>query len=288
MYPSAFDYYRPSSVDEVIKLLQENPEGKIVAGGHSLLPMMKLRLAMPASLIDIGRIPGLAGIKSNNGDVVIGSTTTYDQMMKSDVIGKSLPMMVQAANVVGDIQVRNRGTIGGSISHADPAADFPAVLLALNATVKTVGPNGERAIGIDDFFVDMFTTSLNPDEVVTEVSIPKPQGKTGTAYEKFAHPASGYAVVGVAAMVTLGGDGKVASARVAVTGAGPIASRATGTEQAITGQDPTSDNVKAAAQKASDGITFLGDIHAGEEYRAHLTRVFAERALNNAVAAARG
>lgn len=288
MYPSAFDYYRPSSVDEVIKLLQQNPEGKIIAGGHSLLPMMKLRLALPASLIDIGRIGGLSGIKSSNGNIVIGSTTTYDQVMKSDVIKQSLPMMTQAANVVGDIQVRNRGTIGGSIAHADPAADFPAVLLALNATVKTVGANGERTIGIDDFFVDMFTTSLNPDEVVTEVSIPKPQGKTGMAYEKFSHPASGYAVVGVAAMVTLGSDGKVASARVAVTGAGPIATRANGTEQAITGQEPTADNVKAAAQKASDGMTFLGDIHAGEEYRAHLTRVFAERALNNAVSAARG
>ncbi len=288
MYPSAFDYYRPTSVDEVIKLLKENPEGKIIAGGHSLLPMMKLRLAAPASLIDIGRIAGLSGISSSNGNVVIGSTTTYDEVHKSDVIKQSLPMMTEAAYVVGDVQVRNRGTIGGSIAHADPAADFPAVLLALDAQVKAVGPNGERTIGVDDFFIDMFTTSLEPEEVVTEISIPKPQGKTGMAYEKFAHPASGYAIVGVAAMVTLGSDGKVASARVAVTGAGPIAVRANGTEDALSGQDPSADAVKAAAQKASDGMTFLGDIHAGEEYRAHLTRVFTERALNTAVARARG
>ena len=288
MYPSEFDYFRPTSVQEVVKLLQENPEGKIIAGGHSLLPMMKLRLANPASLIDIGRVEGLSGISSSNGNVVIGSTTTYDHILKSDEIAQSLPIMTKAANVVGDIQVRNRGTLGGSISHADPAADFPAVLLALNASVKAVGPNGERTIGVDDFFVDMFTTSLDPEEVVTEVSVPKPQGKTGMAYEKFSHPASGYAVVGVAAVVTLGDDGKVSSARVAVTGAGPIATRATGTENAITGQQPSAENVRAAAAKASDGMTFLGDIHAGEEYRAHLTRVFAERALNNAVAAARG
>lgn len=288
MYPSAFDYYRPSSVDEVVKLLQENPEGKIIAGGHSLLPMMKLRLAAPASLIDIGRVQGLSGVGSSNGNVVIGATTTYDQIMKSDVIKSTLPLMATAANVVGDIQVRNRGTIGGSISHADPAADFPAVLLALNAQVTAVGPNGERTIGIDDFFVDMFATSLQPEEVVTKVSIPAPQGRTGMAYEKFSHPASGYAIVGVAAVVTTGADGTIAAARVAITGAGPIATRANGTEQAIVGQKPSAEAVAAAAQKASDGMTFLGDIHAGEEYRAHLTRVFTERALNNAIANARG
>ncbi len=288
MYPSAFDYYRPSTIDEVIKLLKENPEGKIIAGGHSLLPMMKLRLASPASLIDIGKVEGLSGITSRNGDVVVGATTTYASILTSDVMSSTLPIMTEAANVVGDIQVRNRGTLGGSISHADPAADFPAVLLALNATVKAVGPNGERSIGVDDFFVDMFTTSLDPEEVVTEVSIPKPQGKTGMAYEKFSHPASGYAVVGVAAVVTLGDEGKVASARVAVTGAGPIATRANGTESTLTGQEPSAENVKSAAEKASDGITFLGDIHAGEEYRAHLTRVFTERALNKAIERARG
>ncbi len=288
MYPSAFEYYSPTTVQEVIKLLQENPEGKIIAGGHSLLPMMKLRLASPTSLIDIGKVQGLSGISSSNGDVVIGAATTYDHLMKSDVMKNTLPMAVAAANVVADIQVRNRGTIGGSIAHADPAADFPAVLLALNAKVKAVGPNGERTIGIDDFFVDMFTTSLEPEDVVTEISVPKPQGKTGMAYEKFAHPASGYAIVGVAAVVTLGNDGKVASARVAVTGAGPIATRANGTEQEITGKEPTGDNVKAAAQKASDGMTFMGDIQAGEEYRAHLTRVFTERAINKAIEAAKG
>jgi carbon-monoxide dehydrogenase medium subunit len=288
MYPSAFDYFRPSSVDEVVKLLQENPEGKIIAGGHSLLPMMKLRLAAPASLIDIGNVPGISGVRAGNGGVVFGARTTYDQIMKSDVVQQTLPVVAEAAGVVGDIQVRNRGTIGGSIAHADPAADFPAVLLALDAKVNATGPNGQRTIGIDDFFVDMFTTSLEPEEIVTEISVANPAGKTGMAYEKFSHPASGYAIVGVAASVTLGDNGNVSTARVAITGAGPMAVRASGTESALTGQAPTADNVKAAAQKASDGMTFLGDIHAGDEYRAHLTRVFTERAINKAVERAKG
>ncbi|HEX3723098.1 MAG TPA: xanthine dehydrogenase family protein subunit M [Nitrolancea sp.] len=288
MYPSEFDYFAPTSVDEVVKLLQENPDGKIIAGGHSLLPMMKLRLAAPASLIDIGKVPGISGIRTENGNVVIGARTTYDQIMKSDDVKNALPVVVEAAGVVGDIQVRNRGTIGGSIAHADPAADFPAVLLTLNASVNATGPNGQRTIGIDDMFVDMFTTSLEPEELVTEISIPQPAANTGIAYEKFSHPASGYAIVGVGASVTLGADGNVSAARVSVTGAGPVAVRATGTEEALVGQAPTADAVKAAAQKASDGMTFLGDIHAGEEYRAHLTRVFTERALNQAIERARG
>ena len=288
MYPSAFDYFQPTSVDDVIKLLKENPEGKIISGGHSLLPMMKLRLAAPASLIDIGRVPGIKGVRAENGAVVFGARTTYDEIMKSDVVNQTLPMVAEAAGVVADIQVRNRGTLGGSIAHADPAADFPAVLLVLNATVSAIGPNGSRTVGIDDLFVDMFTTSLDPEELVTEISVPQPAANTGMAYEKFSHPASGYAVVGVAASVTLGADGNVAAARVAVTGAGPMAVRANGTEDALIGQAPTADAVKAAARKATDGMTFLGDIHAGEEYRAHLTRVFTERALNHAIERARG
>src|SRR6185437_10661305 len=203
MYPSSFDYFAPTSVDDVVKLLKENPEGKIIAGGHSLLPMMKLRLAAPASLIDIGKVPGISGIREEGGNIVIGARTTYDQILKSDVIKQALPVVIDAASVVGDIQVRNRGTIGGSIAHADPAADFPAVLLVLDASVNATGPNGQRTVAIDDMFVDMFTTSLEPEELVTEISIPRPSAKTGVAYQKFSHPASGYAIVGVGASVTI-------------------------------------------------------------------------------------
>lgn len=288
MYPAAFDYYRPNSIPDAIKLLQEHPDGKLIAGGHSLLPMMKLRLAEPAALIDIGRISDLAGIRDAGDSVVIGATTTYHQLMDSSVIRETFPMIAAAAGVVGDLQVRNKGTIGGSVAHADPASDMPAVVQALDATIKAVGPNGERSIKASDFFVDFFTTVLEPDEVVTEIVVPKPQGNTGMAYEKFSHPASGYAVVGVAAFVTLDGSGNAQTVRVAITGAGPIAKRATAVEQALTGKEPSADNIKSAAAHATDGIDLNGDIFASAEYRGHLAQVFTERALTAAANAAKG
>lgn len=287
MYPAAFDYYRPSSVSEAIKLLQEHPEGKLLAGGHSLLPMMKLRLAAPAALIDLGRIPDLSNIQDAGDAVVIGAMATYWDVMQSSVVQQSVPMLAAAAGVVGDLQVRNRGTIGGGLAHADPAADMPAVVLALDATITATGPNGERQIKAEDFFVDVFTTALNPDEVVTSISFPKTQGKAGTAYEKFAHPASGYAVVGVAAYVELDGD-TVQTVRIGITGAGAVAKRATGSEQALTGQQATEEAIQNAAARAAEGLDLNGDIFASNEYRAHLAQVYTQRALTNAVAAARG
>jgi aerobic carbon-monoxide dehydrogenase medium subunit len=282
MYPSAFDYHRPGSVDEAIQLLQNDPEAKILAGGHSLLPIMKLRLATPTALIDLTRISDLKGVSENGNELVIGATTTYSELMESEAVRQKLPMLVEAADQVGDVQVRNVGTIGGAIAHADPASDFPAVLLALGAKIKVVGPNGDRTIDADDCFIDMFVTDVQPDEVVTEIRIPVPGANTGAVYEKFENPASGYAIVGVAAVVTKGSDGKAESVRAAVTGAGPVAQRLTSCESELNGQELTDENIKAAAEKATEGMDFLGDIHASEEYREHLTRVFAARAIKKA------
>lgn len=288
MYPSAFEYYRPSSVSEAVQLLSQNPDAKLLAGGHSLIPAMKLRLSSPAALIDITRIPELSGIRDAGDRVIIGATTTYDEVMRSELIQRTLPILPEAIDVIGDLQVRNLGTIGGALAHADPAADLPAVMLALGAELKAVGPSGERTIPVDQFFVDLFTTALQPNEVLTEIAIPKPAGRTGMAYEKFANPASGYAVVGAAAVVTLGNDGRVSAARVAVTGAGPYAVRRTETEQALVGQEPTTEVIKQASQRASEGMTFNSDVFASEEYRAHLTRVFVGRAIAKAAQRARG
>lgn len=282
MYPAAFNYFRPTSVAETIGLLQQHPEGKIVAGGHSLLPMMKLRLAEPESLIDIGRISGLSGIKDAGDHITIGPLTTYHEVINSDVITSSLPVLADAANQIGDIQVRNRGTIGGSCAHADPASDMPALMLALNATFKATGPNGDRSIDASDFFVDFFTTALEADEVLTEINVPKLGAHGGAAYAKFSHPASGYAVVGVAAVVDMNG-GNIGSARIGITGTGPVAYRATAVEQALAGKSGDS-AIEAAASHATDGVDVNGDIFASPEYRAHLAQVYTKRAVAAAVA----
>ncbi|ACM05996.1 FAD binding domain-containing protein [Thermomicrobium roseum] len=288
MYPSTFTYYRAGSVQEALKLLLENPDAKLLAGGHSLIPAMKLRLASPSALIDISRISELAGIRDTGDRIVIGATTRYDDIQRSDLVRRVLPILPEAIDVIGDLQVRNMGTIGGSLAHADPAADLPAVVIALGAEIKAVGPDGERTIPADQFFIDLFTTALQANEILTEIAFPKPPARTGMSYQKFANPASGYAVVGAAAVVTLAEDGTVAAARVGVTGAGPYAVRRQNVEQALVGKQPTAETIEAASQLASEGMTFNSDIFASEEYRAHLTRVFVKRALTRAVERARG
>jgi carbon-monoxide dehydrogenase medium subunit len=275
-----FAYYRAGSVDEAVQLLGQNPDAKLLAGGHSLLPAMKLRLAAPSALIDIGRVEGLRGI-STNGGITIGALTTYQELEDSQELKQTLPIIAETANVVGDPQVRARGTLGGSLAHSDPAADFPAVVLALNGSVKAVGAGGERTISADDLFVDLLTTSLNPDEVLTEITIPAPSGNVGMAYEKFSHPASGYAVVGVAAVLGID-NGKCTSARIAVTGATSKATRATAAENALTGQQLNADTIAAAAAKAADGLEINGDIYASADYRRHLVEVLTKRALTRA------
>jgi len=266
-----------------VSLLQEHgEEAKLLAGGHSLLPMMKLRLAAPSVLIDIGRIPGLAGVHTN-GTISLGPTTTYTTVMDSEELARLCPLLAETAAQVGDMQVRNRGTVGGSVAHADPASDMPAAMLALDATFTARGSGGERSIAAADFFQGLFMTALQPDEVLTRISIARlPQG-AGTAYEKFRNPASGYAIVGIAAVAALAGDGTVSDVRVAITGAGAQPVRATAVEEALRGKAPDDAALATAAEHATEGLQLMSDIHASEDYRAHLTRVFTRRTLKRAL-----
>jgi len=285
MIPAEFDYYAPQSLDEAIQLLGEHAEdGKVLAGGHSLIPMMKLRLATPSALIDIGRIPELRGINRSNGTVTIGATTTHRMIEFSEELSGALPIMPQAAKVIGDPMVRNRGTFGGSLAHADPAGDWPAVALALGATMHVRGPDGERTIPAEEFFVDLLTTALAREELLTQIDLPVPSGKVGMSYQKFRHPASGYAVVGVAAVVTLDEAGRCADCRIGITGAGPVARRATEVEDALRGQQLNESTVRDASELAGGDMDFLGDIFASEEYRAQLVKVYTRRAIMDALA----
>lgn len=279
MYPSDFEYAVPTTLQEALDLLSQNPEAKVLAGGHSLLPLLRIRLASPPMLVDIGKIAELKGIRAN-GSVRIGATTTYREIETSAELARVLPMLVESVHNIGDPAVRNRGTIGGSIAHADPAADLPAIVLALDAEMQVVGPGGARTIHADDFFVDMLQSAVEPGELLTEIHIPAMPTAMGAAYEKFKHPASGYAIVGVAVMVHRGDDGALSECRIAVTGAGPKAQRARAAEDALKGGA----DVAAAAERASDGLDLIGDISASEEYRAHLTRVLTRRALTRALA----
>ena len=283
MFPAKFEYHAPTSLDEAIKLLDEgNGDVKVLAGGHSLLPLMKLRLAQPKALVDIGRIQGLSGIKVTADGVTIGARTTHAEIESSEELKRALPILPECASVIGDLQVRNCGTIGGSLAHADPAGDFPAVILALDAELIARGPKGERTIKAGDFFVDMLTSALEPNEILTEIRIKSLPPKAGSAYLKMDHPASHYALCGVAAIVTLGDDGKIADARIGVTGVAPKAYRATGVEQALKGQPANRDTFAKAAEKAAEGQDTLDDLHASSDYRAHLARVFTRRALERA------
>jgi aerobic carbon-monoxide dehydrogenase medium subunit len=281
MYPAQFEYVAPESLDEAISLLAESGgDAKILAGGHSLLPAMKLRLAQPGKLIDLRKVPGLNEIKVDASGVTIGAMVTHADVARSSEVQRALPALAEATSVVGDLQVRNRGTLGGSLAHADPAGDPPAPFLALDGSIVVKGPNGERTIAANDFFIDILTTALAEDEIVTAVKFPALEAGTGTAYAKFDHPASHYALTGVAAAVKLDGSGNVESVKVGVTGVGPKAYRATAVEQALVGKGANA--IAEAASHAADGIDCNDDIHASAEYRAHLASVFTRRALQAA------
>ena len=283
MYPEQFEYHRPSTVSEAVGLLSANPDAKILAGGHSLLPAMKLRLAAPAALVDIGRIDSLKGI-SIDGGATIGAGVTYRELIDSADLAGAFPVVVQAAEIVGDPAVRSRGTLGGSLAHVDPAADLTAVVLALNASVTAEGPNGQREIAVDDLFAGLLTTTLEVDEIITSISLPQEFSGAKSAYVKHAHPASGYAVVGVAVALIMDGD-TCRTARIAVTGAPEFAKRATAAEAELQGKPVNADTIAAAAAKATDGLGELnGDVYASAEYRAHLVKVLTRRALENATA----
>lgn len=285
MIPSAFEYYTPGSVAEAISLLEQHgDEAKILAGGHSLLPAMKLRLASPGVIIDINKIAELRGVVIN-GAINIGAMTTWHAIEHHAGLRASCAILPEAVAQIGDIQVRNRGTIGGALAHADPAADVPAVVLALDAQVRVAGPGGERTIAAGDFFTDMLSTALEPSEIITAIICNKLGKGEGAAYVKFPHPASRYAIVGAAAYVKLD-NGKVTACRVAITGAGPKAARQTDSEQALLGSDGSAGVIATAAEAAGNGMDFLGDIHASEDYRRAMTRVYTRRALTAAIARA--
>ncbi|MEN3335182.1 MAG: aerobic carbon-monoxide dehydrogenase medium subunit [Blastocatellia bacterium] len=288
MVPAQFDYLTPATLDEALALLaQHADDAKILAGGHSLIPAMKLRLAMPAVLIDIGRIRDLAYIREEGGQIRIGAMTTHFQIEASDLLRQICPILPEAAAQIGDAQVRNRGTIGGSLAHADPAADWPAVMIALKAEIVVVGSQGERVIAADDFFVDMLTTALEAGEILREIRVPAPAGRYGQAYVKAAQPASGFAVVGVAVHLVLDAGGACEAASIGITGVASKAYRATGVETALAGASLDEQNIAAAAATAADGVTINGDIYASETYRTHLAQVYTRRAIQSAAARAK-
>jgi carbon-monoxide dehydrogenase medium subunit len=292
MYASAFEYYRANTVQEAVDLLRAHPGAKLLAGGHSLLPQMKLRVAQPPALIDIGRVADLAGISISGASIKIGAGTTHNTIATSAVIREHCPVLSETAAQIGDQQVRNRGTIGGSLSHADPSADLPTVVVALGATLTAVGPRGPRSIPAGQFFTDLFTTALAEDEVLTAITVPSLGAGTGANYQKHEHPASGYAVVGVAAVVSLSG-GAVQSAAIVIGGATANPVRGMAAESALTGHklDAASKaaTIAAAADKAADAITNpLSDHYASAEYRRHLATVLTRRALTAAVQRAGG
>jgi carbon-monoxide dehydrogenase medium subunit len=288
MNPSEFAYQRAGSVEEAIALLEEHGEGaKLIAGGHSLLPIMKLRLAEPETLVDIGRIPELRGVRGADGEIVIGALATHHQIATDAEIRSTVPLLADTAARVGDRQVRNRGTIGGALAHADAAADYPAAIIALDASIVARGRQGERRIPAREFFLDFLTTALQPDEILTEVHISIPPEGHGWSYQKLANQASGYAIVGVGAVVVLDSQGAVADVRVGVTGAAAVAWRAEATETALQGQRLDDGTVSAAADLVDGGIDFLDDLHGSAEYRRRVTRGLTRRAILEAAGRAR-
>jgi carbon-monoxide dehydrogenase medium subunit len=287
MIPAQFDYQAPTTLAEALNLLAANPEEtKILAGGHSLLPAMKLRLAQPAMLVDIGRIRDLSYVREQENKILIGAMTTHYQLESSTLLQKICPLLPECASQIGDVQVRNKGTIGGSVAHSDPAGDWPAAVIALGAEIIAVGKDGERIIKADDFFIDLLTTALSAGEILREIRIPKPAGRFGHAYQKVRHPASGFAVVGVAVVLKIGSDVACESAAVAITGVASTAYRAAAVEQALKGQSLNDQTIAEAASHATDNVEANSDLYASEDYRRHLAQVHTRRAIEEARARA--
>ncbi|HYY45452.1 MAG TPA: xanthine dehydrogenase family protein subunit M [Candidatus Angelobacter sp.] len=284
MIPAAFDYVAPGSLPEAVaELVKHGEEGKVLAGGHSLIPLMKLRLATPSFLVDIGRINNLNYIREEDGHVAIGAMTTHHDIELSELIKRKLPVLSSAASQIGDPQVRNRGTIGGAAAHGDPFGDFPACLLALDAELQVVGPNGERSIQAREFFVDTFTTALEPNEILREIRIATPpEGSKGT-YLKFSRRSQDWAIVAVAAQVSVSGH-DVKSVVIGLTGMGSKPIRASGVEQALRGKAGHDDEIRAAAEHAAEGTDPQQDLNGSPDYRRHLAKVLTRRALEEVVA----
>ncbi len=275
MIPVAFDYHRPGTLKEALALLAEHGEdAKVLSGGHSLVPAMKFRLAQPAVVVDIGGIGKLRYIRKVGSRIAIGALATHHDIESSDLIAKECPLLAEVAPQIGDVQVRNRGTLAGSLAHADPAGDWPAAMLALDAEIHLTGPAGKRRVKAVDFFVDLMETALQPGEIVTEIRVPA-TGRS-VAYVKFAQKASGFAIAGVAVVA----DKKKGTAKIGITGVAATAFRATASEAELKKHKRLSKAaIKAASALAMEDVDPMGDIHASEEYRAHLARVYAQRAL---------
>lgn len=282
MIPQTFEYAAPKTLDEAVALAGSG--AKVLAGGMSLIPMMKLRLAAPEHLVDLGRIKDLNYIREEGGVLHIGATATHYSVESSALVRAKCPLLAAAAAAIGDVQVRNMGTMGGSVAHADPAADYPAALQALEAKIVIRGAKGERTVSAADFFLDSFTTALEAGEIIREIVAPVEEAGTGTSYQKMPQPASGFAIVGVAARVRRS-NGKVTLARIGVTGLSNIGYRATAAEKALEGTNATPEDVAKASALVTEGADANSDLHASADYRKHLAAVYAARALAAALKA---
>jgi carbon-monoxide dehydrogenase medium subunit len=283
--PAEFTYHRAASIDEAVALLSELEDSQPLAGGHSLLPAMKIRFSIPGALVDIGRIAELGGISADGSGVRIGATTTHAEIASSELVRSSCLALAEAASIIGDRQVRNRGTIGGSLAHADPGADEPTVMSALGASIDVAGPGGRRSIPAGEFFTGLFSTALEPGELITSVHVPPAAAGTASAYVKHKHPASGYAVVGVAAVASVEGGSCTAAKLVAggLTGA-PVDVPVAG----LVGTSGSAEDIATAAGAVPGALTgVIGDTYASAEYRTHLATVLAKRALAKAFERAR-
>jgi carbon-monoxide dehydrogenase medium subunit len=279
MITAPFDYEAPESLEEAIRMLHENGEdAKVLAGGHSLLPLMKVRLAAPTILVDLRKVPGLDHVQQDNGGWRIGAMTRHAELQDTPELG----VVSRAASLIADQQVRNRGTIGGSLAHGDPSSDLPSVLLALDGEVTARGPDGERTVAAADLFQDYLTTSLGHDEVITEVRLPD-VGTYGFGYQKFTRRAEDWAMVGVCALVSRAPDGTCDDVRIALTSMGATPLRATVAEEALRGSNLDDNSIAAAAERADEGTDPPGDLNATPEYKRHLARVLTRRALEEAV-----
>jgi len=283
MYAAPFEYVCPTSLSEAMRLLNERQEdAKLLAGGQSLIPLLKLRLTAPALVLDIARLPELKGIRETDEGIEIGALVRHAEIENSELLARACPLLPETAAEVGDIPVRSRGTFGGSLAHADPAGDFPAAALALEAKFIATSVMGQRTIAAQDFFVDLMTTALEPNEILTTILVPKRKRRSGSAYVKMRQQASGFAIVGVASVVRLDAKGRIEEARVALTGVGPVPYRASAVEEKLRGRKPEGRAIADAAAAAADGVDVSADLHASEEYRRQLAALFTMRSLEKA------
>ena len=283
MIPGAFDYYAPRSLSDAVRFLSDHRDDvKILSGGQSLLPLMKMRLSKPAYVVDIGRIPGLDTIKQEGNDLVIGALVTHEQIEYSDLLKAKCPLLPQTATTIADVQVRNRGTIGGSVAHADPAGDWPATVMALDAEIKVYGPGGERWVKCDEFFLGLLMSVLEPDEIVTAVRVPVTSSDK-TAYQKAAPRSSGFAVTGVAVRLAVDNGGVCSRAAIGITGVTDKAYRAERSEQLLAGKKLDGALIEQAAAESTRNLEVIEDINGSSEYRAHLTHIYVARAIEEAL-----